>query len=33
MSRTFQSFTIGNYRLLFTGILFAAVGMWMQVLA
>lgn len=33
MSRTFQSFAIANYRLLFTGILFAAVGMWMQVLA
>ncbi|WP_175955084.1 MFS transporter [Schaalia sp. Marseille-Q2122] len=33
MSRTFQSFGIGNYRLLFTGILFASIGMWMQVLA
>ncbi|RRC95886.1 MFS transporter [Schaalia canis] len=33
MSRTFQSFAIGNYRLLFAGILFAAVGMWMQILA
>lgn len=33
MSRTFQSFAIGNYRLLFTGILFVSVGMWMQVLA
>lgn len=33
MSRTFQSLSIGNYRLLFTGILFASIGMWMQVLA